>query len=734
MKRQVVAITALCLLAAVSVSLIQARAARAEVSAGDTVTSPIQHVVIIMMENHTFDNYFGDFPGVSKLACGSTPCGIIERRAPEPMPHDLLHSGSAAMAAIDGGKMDDFDPLGRVQFKKRDIPTYWAYAKQFGLGANFFTDAETASTPNHIAMMAAQTGGDFQNPKFAVPGCGSPPDDIVLDRSAAGQESYGEPCYDINSIPQEMTNAGLTWKMYGTYDVWDPALYIQSIADAPLVRDNQIITDATNNALPDVSFVTPDSESYSDHMPYSIPPAENFVASVVNAIMKSAEWQSTAIFVTWDDFGGFYDHVPPPQQDGIGLGPRVPLLVISPWAKPGYIGTEQGEFASFDKFIEENFGLPSLGQRDSLASTSDLMDFFDFSGQAPNTSLIEPMLSYPSELQAPEILPAREGGKTTGTVTPAAGGPGMVFTYSVIYNDSVTPTVHNVVVDGSAISMSPFKSFGTIGEEYQAQTTLAPGSHAYYFQFSDGTNTYTMPFNGVSYTGPIVAPFDLENITDESSSGDMGTAEDGQPFSIDVTYVDPAGRMPVTADVLIDGQKYPMSVVSGSNPTTGIEYGYTSSTLSQGNHYFQFEFGDGSGAGLQDFQENAFDITPILIRGSGVSPASGTTTTPFTFSTTYYGLNPATEVAVVVDQNTIYPMSYVSGTQATGAKYSTTVELPAGNHAFAFFATDGTNYWSWPKPPGLYHGLTVTSADNGVIRSKITSPAANQSPYAYDDG
>ncbi len=140
------------------------------------------------------------------------------------------------------------------------------------------------------------------------------------------------------------------------------------------------------------------------------------MSSIVNAIMHSSEWNSTAIFVTWDDFGGWYDHVPPPQVDGIGLGPRVPLLVISPWAKPGYISSQQGEFASFDKFIEEVFNLPSLGARDSLASTSDLMDYFNFS-QTPDPKLIEPKLAYSSVLSVPNVGSAAVGSSHVGTVS-----------------------------------------------------------------------------------------------------------------------------------------------------------------------------------------------------------------------------------------------------------------------------------------------------------------------------
>src|SRR5207249_4062734 len=161
------------------------------------------------------------------------------------------------------------------------------------------TDAASSSTPNHIAMIAGQTGSNDQT--IHVHGCLSPDNDVVLQRDASGDESYGQPCYKIPSIPAEAAAAGLTWKYYGTAPVWD---------------------------------------------------------------------------------------APPPQVDGIGLGPRVPLLVISPWAKPGYISSQQGEFASFDKFIEQVFSLPSLGARDSLAATSDLMDYFNFS-QTPDPKLIE---------------------------------------------------------------------------------------------------------------------------------------------------------------------------------------------------------------------------------------------------------------------------------------------------------------------------------------------------------
>lgn len=696
----------------------QPKAARAQ-------ASPIQHVVVIMMENHTLDNYFGNFPGVA-----GTQWGITEPPAPNPMPHDLSHSGPRAIAAIDGGNMDQFDPLGKVQYQQSDIPTYWAYARQYGLGVNFFTDAETSSTPNHIAMVAAQTGGDFGTPH--VPGCNSTLNELTLNRDTSGGESYGSPCYNINSIPQELTNAGLSWTAYGEAALWNPVPFIQPISSTPKVPSGQIITDAQNNQLPAVSFVTPTADVDSDHPPQPTQPAQNFVASIVNAIMNSPAWSSTAIFVTWDDFGGFYDHVPPPQVDGRGLGPRVPLLVISPWAKPGYISASQGEFASFAKFIEENFGLPSLGARDALASTSDLMDFFDFSNPSrpPNSTLIEPMLSYPRQLQSPHDVPAAQKLGLDTTIMPETGGPNDQYTYTVVYLSKTAPTVHNVIVDGNPITMTATTQLKSNQTVYQATTTLSPGSqHTYSFQFGAGKNTWRLPLNNVSYNGPIVAPFDLSGTAVSSPGEPNGIGQEGQPFTIRVKYVSPAGNAATTADVVIDGTAYPMTDVKGT-PAKGVSYAYTTSALSQGDHLFQFQFDDGSGPVL--FQEYSFSVSSIVMRNSSVSPASGTTTTPFTFATNYYGPDSPTQADVVVD-GTAYPLTYVSGDPATGATYATTMTLPAGKHTFAFYATDGTSAWSDPQTPGLYRGLTVAAAGQPVVRSAIVAPRS-AGPYTYDPG
>jgi phospholipase C len=150
---------------------------------------------------------------------------------------------------------------------------------------------------------------------------------------------------------------------------------------------DQFLTDIANHSLPSVSWIMPASDEASEHPPYNITTGELDVVSTINAVMSSEYWNSTAIFVTWDDYGGWYDHVTPPQVDQYGYGFRVPCLIISPYAKQGFIDNTQGDFTSILKFVETVFSLQPLTARD--ASANSLMEAFDFS-QAPRQSLVLP--------------------------------------------------------------------------------------------------------------------------------------------------------------------------------------------------------------------------------------------------------------------------------------------------------------------------------------------------------
>jgi phospholipase C len=339
-----------------------------------TPTTPITHVVVIMLENHTFDNLFGAFPGVN---------GAALQRAPDPLPRDFDHTGPSTLAAIDGGRMDEFPTQSRIGYRQSDEPVYWAYAAEYGLSDNFFSSVASSPTPNHIAMLAGQTGGN--NETISSSGCASSANTLLYARDKLGADSWAFPCYSVTSLPTALSAAGVSWRYYSKEQVWDTPSYIKGLAGSAndIHNPNQFVADVKAGHMPAVSWVTP-SGGASDHPPAPLEPAENFASGIINAVMQSRYWSSTAIFLSWDDWGGFYDHVAPPQVDGVGLGPRVPLIVISPYAKHAYISHQEGEFASLVKFVEADFGIASLGQRDARAQTSNLMDCLRLRRSAPD--------------------------------------------------------------------------------------------------------------------------------------------------------------------------------------------------------------------------------------------------------------------------------------------------------------------------------------------------------------
>jgi phospholipase C len=158
-----------------------------------------------------------------------------------------------------------------------------------------------------------------------------------------------------------------------------------------VVSSDRFIPDLNQGKLPSVSWVSPPFP-LSDHPPLSVCKGENWTVRLMNAIMSSKYWNSTAVVLTWDDFGGFYDHVPPPHVDMYGLGPRVPAIIISPWARPGYVDHTTYEFASVLHFMETIFDVPPMTSRD--ANASDMLGAFDFN-QAPIPPLIQAQRTCP---------------------------------------------------------------------------------------------------------------------------------------------------------------------------------------------------------------------------------------------------------------------------------------------------------------------------------------------------
>ena len=360
----------------------------------------IQHVVFIFKENRTFDNYFGTFSGADGATTGITSTGKVVPLIPMPDRYqgNLCNSWSCAIEAMNGGKMDRFDLISGggldayTQLAEPEIPNYWAYARQFVLADRYFTSVHGPTFPNHLYSVAAQSGGVIGNNNGENPGSG--PGDCrggtatvpVIDSS--GKITDRTPCFDFPTLADRLDSGGLTWKYYSS-DLGGVFNSIKHILESPhfndhFAHDTQFAIDAQSAQLPAMSWVLPPTGA-TEHKPESVCQGENWTVSQLNAVMQGPDWDSTAVFLTYDDFGGLYDHAPPPQIDQFGFGPRVPLLIISPFAKAGYISHAISEHSSVLKFVETRYQLSPLTARDSMASA--LLDAFDFN-QAPQPPLI----------------------------------------------------------------------------------------------------------------------------------------------------------------------------------------------------------------------------------------------------------------------------------------------------------------------------------------------------------
>jgi phospholipase C len=363
-------------------------------TSGTTAQSPIKHVVFIIKENRSFDNLFGTFPGADGATRGMRADGstVALGRTPDHTLVDVDHQRLAAVTAIDGGRMDGFDQLAGAlqngkdiamsQYRQEDIPNYWALASTFTLDDHFFSTIAGPTFPNHLVMVAGATNNIDDNPMLNTHhswGCDAGPyTKVDAVDPGTGKHFWTKPCFDITTLPDELEKAGVSWKYYapGQYQsgyIFSSLNSIRHIRYSSLWKTNvpdtgQFVTDVKNGTLPQVSWVV-EPEQVSDHPPHSICAGENFTVTELNALMHSPEWASTVVFLGWDDFGGFYDHVAPPTFGPIAYGPRVPMMVISPYAKPHFVDHAQYDFGSVVRYIEDTFGLPRMGPYDEHATS-----------------------------------------------------------------------------------------------------------------------------------------------------------------------------------------------------------------------------------------------------------------------------------------------------------------------------------------------------------------------------
>jgi phospholipase C len=409
-------------------------------------TTPIKHIVIIIQENRSFDEYFGTFPGadgipmqngVPTVSCYDPATRLQVRPFHDSSDVDQggAHEATDAVMDIDGGAMDGFIRSLRLDgvnksvgnggrgsaspppdvmgwHDAREIPNYWRYAQEFTLQDHLFEPCASWSLPAHLCLLAGWSAS-----------CES-----LTQPMSCSTDLFRPHTWAYTDITYLLHNAGVSWAYYivpGTQpdtqdgsagtpvvdqnaitpSIWNPLPSFTTVQDDNQVGNVQSIdqfhTAARSGNLPAVCWVVPDV-IHSEHPTAKISDGQAYVTGLINEVMQGPDWPTTAIFVLWDDWGGFYDHVPPPEIDAMGYGIRVPGLVISPYARRGFIDHQTLSFDAYLKFVEDVFlkgqrldprtdGRPDSRPfiREDSSHLGDLMQDFDFT-QAPGPPLILP--------------------------------------------------------------------------------------------------------------------------------------------------------------------------------------------------------------------------------------------------------------------------------------------------------------------------------------------------------
>jgi phospholipase C len=384
----------------------------------------------MVKENRTFDNLFGTFPGADGATTYKDPHGKVHplNHQPDRLVFDIDHLHAAFLTAYDHGKMDGFSKIagamqninGKVmdvadsQFYQSDIPNYWQYAQTYALPDHFFYPIQGPSFPNHLLSIAATDDNVDDNP-YGIGdinkwGCDDSKGTTVEERNPNGKVTHVFPCFTFQTLGDLLTAQNISWKTYSPavntdgfeWNAYDAIKSIRQTSQWNLhfADYTQFVKDAAAGTLPAVRWLV--QPGYvSDHPPISICAGENWTVQQINAIMQNKSlWNSTAIFLTWDDFGGFYDHVVPPKGPNpkIEYAFRAPLIIISPYAKPHYVDNTFYSFPSMLKFAETVLGLPSLGGLDKNAS--DMFNSFNFN-QQPLPPLVLKQRTCPSYSGSP---------------------------------------------------------------------------------------------------------------------------------------------------------------------------------------------------------------------------------------------------------------------------------------------------------------------------------------------
>ena len=328
--------------------------------------NPINHILIACQENHSFDNYFGYYPRVGAFGVPSNysqPDGnggaVTPQHALFPITTDPSHTWQSIHSEWNNGAMDGFYTIDGSTalnyYNGSDLSYYYSVADTFTLCGNYFCSVLGPTVPNRLSLVSGTAGGNTTD--TLSPGSVDWP--TIVDVLDAHQVSWK--CY----------NLGLGLGSTGSLEHFNGLTFFKKWQNDQRLTftEDDYNADLHAGTLPQVSFLITE-ELISEHPPTDIQSGQQKMSDTINALMSSSSWTSSAVFLTYDEGGGFFDHVAPPQLDAYGLGMRVPMLVISPYAKRGYVSGQLYEHSSILKFIERRFELPSLASINHLFDTS----------------------------------------------------------------------------------------------------------------------------------------------------------------------------------------------------------------------------------------------------------------------------------------------------------------------------------------------------------------------------
>jgi phospholipase C len=577
--------------------------------------TPIQHAVFIVQENRSFDSYFGTFPGADGIPMDTSgnPTTCLDDPATNTCVypyHDAAdingggpHNNHSVIVDTDNGLMDGYlaskaaagTPRNDVMgyHDQRELPAYWSFAKQFTLQDHMFGPVRGWSQIAHNYLVSAWS---------AV--CADPSRASTCTTNVRGTDSETvtpQPDYAWTDITYLLHKAGVSWKYYigsgtqpdcdegemsccpeaqsaGTQEIWNPLLDFKTVHDDGQLSDIQDVsnfyTAAAAGKLPAVSWVIP-SREVSEHPDAPISAGQAYVSGVINALMRSPEWSSTAIFLTWDDWGGFYDHVVPPSVDSVGYGIRVPAMVISPWARRGYIDHRVLSFDAYLKFIEDNWlggqridpasdGRPDPRPdvRENATVLGDLMNDFNFN-QTPPPVVTDVTPSTASPGQTVRI----QGADLSGA-SQVMFGSTPATAISVASDNSLSATVPAGSGGGEVRVVTPA---GTSARVPLDAFSFATGPVVSGLSDRRGTRGHLVRISGSGFTGATGVSFGGSAATDLTVLSDTAIAVTVPPppataSLVDVTVTAPDGTSPVTP---ADQYTYPRTGVVQVKPSSG---------------------------------------------------------------------------------------------------------------------------------------------------------------------